>query len=102
MNGLDAVPETQVVVVGLLVSLADIDARLTTAYTRIKAAKLGSITLPGTQEIESLRSEGRRFSGRLAATLGVAIRQDVWSGTAPSDFASIEGMTGGGNIMRQG
>jgi hypothetical protein len=104
LNSLESKPEEETLVVSLLASLADIDTRLTAAYKRLKAAAVGKITLPGQLEVMTLRSEGRRFSGRLATTLGVAIRQDVWSGSGPSRFASASGMFGGGsdNYVRQG
>lgn len=100
IDGSDAA--TMAVVTGLLTSLADIDTRLTAAYARLKALAVGSITLPGNLEVATLRSEGRRLSGRLATTLGVSVRHDVWSGTGPSGFASVDGVTDGDNYTRQG
>jgi hypothetical protein len=104
LNSLGSRAEEEALVVAMLASLADIDTRLTAAYKRLKAAAVGKITLPGQLEVMTLRSEGRRFSGRLASTLGVAIRHDVWSGSGPSRFASVSGMfaDGSDNYVRQG
>lgn len=88
MNALDmADDDTMAEVRTLLASLASVDTELVDAHKRIKAAKLGSLELSQAgrrgDEIEVLRSEGRRFVGRLAATLGVEARQDVFSGSLP-------------------
>ena len=103
MNAMDqAKVEEQAICDGLLVSLLAQDVLITACYTRLKALAVGKITLPGHGELLALRSEGRRLSGRLASTLGVAIRHDVWGGRGPSGFASVDGMTGGDNYVRQG
>jgi hypothetical protein len=101
MNAMDDKAEELTICTGLLTSLADIDTRLTACYSRLKALQVGRITLPGHGELMALRSEGRRLSGRLASTLGVAIRHDVWSGRGPSAFSSYDG-TDGDNAVRQG
>lgn len=88
----------------LLTSLADIDTKLADAHKRLKATKLGSIDLPGPGEIGMLRSEGRRFVGRLSSLLGVATRHDVFSGYGPTHYAGYDGpyrdgsAGGGGNL----
>jgi len=104
MNAVDDTAAELAQVVALLVSLADIDTRLTACYGRLKALKVGSIELPGHGELMALRSEGRKFSGRLAAKLGVAIINDAWSGGGPNAFASADRMTPGGDsgYIRQG
>ena len=78
--------------VGLLASLDDVGTRITAAYARLKALRVGSIELPGGGEIATLRSEGRRFSGQLASQLGIAIRHDVWGGTGPRQPAGPQGL----------
>lgn len=94
---------THDIIVAKLASLASIDTRLTDALGRIKALKVGSIDLPGAMELGLLRSEGRRFVGQLAATLGVEVRHDVFRGGGPRSFATHEGLIpGGGNEMKQG
>lgn len=102
MNSIDDKAEELTICTGLLTSLADIDTRLTACYTRLKALAVGKITLPGQGELMALRSEGRRFAGRLASTLGVAVRHDVWSGSTPSQFSSYDGLDGSDNYVRHG
>jgi hypothetical protein len=76
---------------GWLAQLADINTRITDAYGRLKAKVVGSITLPGHDEIGMLRSEGRRIVGQMAATFGVEVRHDAFSSR-----------TSGGNYFRHG
>jgi hypothetical protein len=102
MNAMATHAEEETICTGLLTSLAAIDTAITASYTRMKAAAVGDITLRGSGELMDLRSEGRRLSGRLAATLGVDVQHDVWSGHGPRQFASIDGWQGGGNYIRQG
>lgn len=105
MNSLDASAEALLLVQdtlangGLLASLADIDAKLVNAHKRIKVAKVGTIELPGKMEIGILRSEGRRFVGRLASLLGVEVRHDVFSGQGPHRFMGYGGPYGGGGNL---
>ena len=66
-------------IVALLADIADIETRLTDAYGRLKAAKVGSIDLPGQTEVSVLRSEGRRFVAQLARILSVEVRGDPFS-----------------------
>lgn len=102
MNAINDKAEELAICTGLLTDLADIDTKITACYTRLKALRAGKIQLPGTGELAALRSEGRRLSGRLAATLGVAVRHDCWSGRGPSAFSSYDGLEGGDNYVRQG
>lgn len=74
----DAAHEAQLT--ALLVEVANIDTKLKAAYPRLQASKVGSIEL-NSGEIGMLRSEGRRFVGRMASVLGVDVRNDVFSGT---------------------
>lgn len=75
---------------GLLALLADIDARLSGSYGRLKANVVGSLTL-NRAELQQLRSEGRRHVGRMCSILGVEMGHDVFAGSAP--------MSGGGNYV---
>ena len=110
MNGAEARADTVTKVVELLVSLNLMwKTTLPAAYSRLKATQVGSITLPGSGEIQMLRSEGRRTSGALASLLGVGVRHNVWSATAPTDFAGYYGVGtwpggggGGGNYYPHG
>lgn len=89
MSALDGQPESLVLVQAAVTACKDIDTKLIDAHGRLKAMKVGSIDLPGNREISSLRDEGRRWVGRLSATLGCPIMQDVFSGAAinPSNYA---------------
>jgi hypothetical protein len=103
----DIYVEDQTKILAILAELATIDAALVSARGRLKALAVGSITLPGKNEIGMLRSEGRRLVGRLAVEMGVAVRHDVFSGSGPRFFATLDGpdksgATGGGNMMKQG
>jgi hypothetical protein len=69
---------------GLLASIAAIDTKLLGAHTRMKALAAGSLTL-NPAELQQLRSEGRRFVGRLCAILGVEARHDYFSGSLPRE-----------------
>lgn len=103
MNALDQTTAELAAVVALLVQAADLDTRLTAAYSRLKALRVGAIELPGHGELLGLRSEGRRVSGRLAQKLGVPILGDAWSGGGPGAFAEADRMVpSGGNAVRQG
>lgn len=101
----DGDPDTLAMVVDILADLADLEPMIVDAYSRLQATKLGSIDLDAVKEIGMLRSEGRRLVGRLSATMGIPVRHDVFSGRAPSAFASPRGMvpeTNGGNLPRLG
>jgi hypothetical protein len=103
MNAIESQAEEVTVCTGLLTELAAHDTRITACYGRLKAMKVGSIELTGHGELMALRSEGRRLSGRLAATLAVDVQHDVWSGSGPRQFASIDGWkSGNDNTVRQG
>ncbi len=94
---------THDLVTGLLTTIEDIDTRITSSYNRMKANKVGSIDLPGAQELGLLRSEGRRFVGRLASILGIETRHDVFSGSTPRGGHDVGGgLSGGGNEMKHG
>lgn len=87
-------PESQAIVETLLAEAAAIKPLITAAYGRLKATQVGSISLAATTEIAALRSEGRRITGQIAASLGVPVRHDIWSSSSP----------GGGdcNVIRHG
>lgn len=90
MNGLDSVIDggdtaAYDLIVTELDRCAAIDLKLDDAANRFKAAKVGSIDLPGGTEIALLRSQGRQAAGRIASILGVTVRHDVFSGVGPRD-----------------
>lgn len=104
MNALDQTAAELTEVTTMLTALADIDTRITAAYSRLKAMKVGSIELPGHGELLALRSEGRRYSNRLASKLGVPILSDAWSGgSGPNAYAAADRMVpSGSNYVKQG
>jgi hypothetical protein len=70
--------ENLVIVIDLLAKLAAIDTQLASAPSRLKAIKVGSITLSQFGEIEGLRAEGRRLASRLASVYGISPVYDVF------------------------
>ena len=76
MNAVDSDPDpdTATKIRALIVEADNIRTALTDALGRLKAAKVGSIILPGRTEIGMLRSEGQRICSEIAAILGVEIR----------------------------
>jgi hypothetical protein len=103
MNAVDmeTTDATHDLITAQLTAMDAIGTKITQAYDRLKALKVGSIDLPGHGEIGMLRSEGRRLGGQLAAALGVETRPDVWSGTGNKSFAGWNGLEGG-NTFRHG
>jgi hypothetical protein len=79
---------------GLLASLVDVDTKLLATDQELEVKKVGSIELVVQEKVGTLRSNGRKFAGRLAALLGVPVRHDVFSGTAPR--GPFMGMAGAG------
>lgn len=102
LSALPSEPESEALIIAALLKCEDIDTKLTDAHGRLKAMKVGSIDLPGHREVETLRNEGRRWVGRIASTLGVEVRQDVFSGALPSGFAGPGGLSSGGNYGMHG
>lgn len=87
-------PETEAVIVDLLTKCTDQVAAIVTAQRRLKALAVGPIQLTGAGEIETLRDVGRQWSAQIAQLLGVAMRRDPWSGTAPTESAWYYGPQG--------
>jgi hypothetical protein len=87
---------------GILAELVAIDAKLDDAHNRLKALKVGSIDLPIRNEINTLRSEGRRHVSRMATILGVEVRHDVYSGAPNRNRAAYGGLANGGNYDLHG
>lgn len=79
-------PEAETLVRAAITKLDDInDVKLPDTYNRLKARKVGSINLATEVEISMLRSEARRIVSQMAATLGVAVGVDVFSGMVSPD-----------------
>lgn len=102
MYGVGDLADTVTLVQGLLTKLDGIETSIAACYGRLKAAKVGAIELPGMGELAALRSEGARFSGQLAATLGVGVRHNVWAAYGPSEFAGPAGISNAGNYWPHG
>lgn len=100
MNALATEPESEAQITGaltasppgLLAHLKDIDARIRSAYERLKANKVGSIEL-NPNEIGAYRSQGRQLVLRICSILGVERRNDVF-GSGTGAFASFDGPGG--------
>lgn len=88
--------------IGLLASCEDIDTKLVDAHGRLKAMKVGSIELPGGNEIRELRKEGARFVATIASILGVEVRHNYYSSQLPRGFQGPFGLSSGGNYGLQG
>lgn len=101
LAALETTPAEQAGVLGFVAECQRVDAAITAAETRLKATTVGTIDLNGA-EINQLRDRGRQFVGRIASVLGVEVRNDVFSGNAPSSRATVGGMAGGGNWQMQG
>lgn len=84
LNAIDLRPDSLAKVVALLASITDIETKLEDAHGRLKARNVGSIALEAEIELGALRSEGRRFVGRMSVLLGVECRHDVFSGSLPT------------------
>jgi hypothetical protein len=83
--------DAETLVIATLANLAAVDAQLLTAHGRLKAMKVGSITLTGDGEVMALRSQGRLYVGRLAAMYGVQPLNDVYAEAAGAGGASSMG-----------
>ncbi len=89
MNAVEGVAEAQANVEVILTELDSIEVALKDARNRLKASKVGSIDL-NKNEVPFLRSEGRRWVGKLARRFGVRVMGDPFSAGLPSE----------GNLMR--
>lgn len=94
--------EGEAIVLAAIVDCKAADVELLDAHKRLKAVKVGSIELPKSGEIRMLRDEGRRHVGRIASTMDVEVRHDVYSSSAPRTFGGHFGQTGGGNYAAHG
>jgi len=86
---------------GLLASCKDIDAKLLATDDELEVKKVGTIELVVAEKVALLRSNGRKFAGRLASLLSVQVRHDVFAGKGPrGPFWGIAGAGGvlGGNL----
>lgn len=84
IQAVESKPETEAKVREILAVLNAFDVRLSNAYCSIKADQVGDIKIGRMSEINILRSEARRYVGRLGALLNVGIREDAFGGYARS------------------
>lgn len=105
MNAIDSLsdPAAQTNIETILTDLDTIEDALRTTHSRLKAMKVGSIVLPGDNEVRALNREGRRKAGQLASRLGVEVEHDVF-GSVPRKLFSTAGgpMAMGSNLMKFG
>lgn len=93
----------------LILSCQGIDTQLTAIQTRAGISNVDEIVVDTTKGLRELRSEGRRYVGRMAAKLGVPIRHDAFAASTANE-APAPGMGGGfygtwagaGGMMRMG
>lgn len=78
-SALEALPTDETLIASLLTKAKDLEMRITDALGRIKVSSAGSITL-NPAEISMLRAEGRRCVNRMAAILGVEVKQHSFGG----------------------
>lgn len=82
---------------GLLASIVDVDTKLVGADTTLLVSAAGTVQLDPARQVALLRSKGRMFVGRLAALLGVPVREDYFAGAGPKGpFWGMAGTNGGG------
>lgn len=86
---------------GFLATLRDIDAKIVLAHNRLKADEVGSIKL-NRMELKQLYKDGKRVVSRMAVTLGVEVRFDVYNGILPTQRSSRWGLAGAGNYQQHG
>jgi hypothetical protein len=79
MTAIATVPDSEALVVGHLVRLTALDARIEGAYDRLRASVVGPITL-NSAEIGQLKSEARRICHVIAAILGVTVPSCKYGG----------------------
>lgn len=100
-SAIGSFPEDEALVRANLAECLRIDAALEAAEKRLKANKVGTIEL-NRAEMNSLREQGEMYLGRIAACLGVEVRESAFRPDAPRFRAGPWGITGGGNAQRHG
>lgn len=89
---------------GAIAECQTIDALITSAWRRLRYESAEDIRYRGIQEIMGLRMEGRRFVGRIAASLACRPRADAFGSGGSNDNFAI-GMFAdrpGGNGLKMG
>lgn len=94
-------PSEELIVTTALAECIRIDAAIVAAERRIKADAVGPIKL-NSKEIDQLRERGRTHVARIARCFGIEVRGDSFGPSLPSERSGPWGLTGGGNVQRQG
>lgn len=74
-------PEEALKIQGILVSLTDIDTKITDALGTVGVTGVDVIHLDSDQGIRHLRAEGRRLVEAIATILQVGIKRNYYGGT---------------------
>jgi len=84
-NAMEAVeetlPEETALIQGIIVQLADIDAKITDALGTVGVFKVDTIGLDSDQGISHLKNEGRRLVEAIATILQVPIKRNYYGGS---------------------
>lgn len=103
MSALENDPDAETLVLAAIDSVKLIDTKLVEVHDRLKAVQVCDIKLGHKKELCALRGEGRRFVGRIAATLGVPVMHDVFgSGSYRSWATSVGPVPGLSNAYKHG
>lgn len=103
MRALEEDSDAETLVLADIARLKAIDLKFEAAYDRLKVMQVCDIKLAHKAELCSFRSEGRRVVGRIAATLGVPVRHDVFGSGAYSYLATWGGLVpSSANVVKQG
>lgn len=97
MTSLESDAEAEVQVLADITRLKALDLLIEGTYTRLKATQVCDIKVAGKKEMCTLQGEGRRIVGRVASTIGVPPRHDVFSSGAYRGQQGYWGISGGGN-----
>ena len=102
MSSLESDAEAETQVLADIVKLQALDTRIEGTYDRLKVLKVCDIQLAHKKEMCLLRSEGRRIVGRIASTIGVPVRHDVYGSGRYSSHATFDGLDRAGNFGLHG
>jgi len=109
INAVGNDPDSQALVLSLLNDCDRVDAKLKAAQGRLalRSVDKDDVVFNPDREIYVLRSEGRRYVGRVARALGIQPRGDCFSGSIDANVPSwtpLGAMYGGtgGNLTKLG
>lgn len=102
MRSIESDPEAEAQVLADVARLQALDTRIEGVYDRLKALRVCDIYVAGKKEMCALKSEGRRIVGRIASTIGVPTRHDVYGSGKYTGQQGYYGIGGSGNYGRHG